>query len=351
MRLILMMSILILTTKSAFSYNQTFCDHPCNIFYSSHTGMLYLACNDSTDLMELITIDPLTGQEVRRFQTDEHLVACVAVDSGVNLLTLQKSKLIKLNAISGLPVDGFEYVFTQYPLDMEVDVANNYVYVSWGNPNNGKLGKFSLSDAQLIGSPVRCGRLPDSIALTNDGSKIYVLNREFKISSDPTPNTYCELEIFDTASMLELDPIILDVIPADLAMGYDNRLYASNNRPYDEDNTPQSLYIIDTLIDQIIGDVSLADNMGIWDIQVDPINQKLFGTVCTRDYFDPVVGAYYHQDSPIIVWFDLDDPSYLPTFFTMSTENLILMAVAPVSDYSKVFAITNESSTVYYDTV
>ena len=352
------LSIISITTIAGAD-SIVYCNHTYRIIYSPVTAKIYLACAGEASTLELITIDPITLTEEHNFTVGGLTDMVVPVDNGVNLLILlseldgnlrtSDGVLRKVNAQTGALVPGYEIVFDESPLTMVVDSAQNFAYVSVGlNEYPATITKISLANFQTVPPEVSFGRVPDVMALSNDDMKLYVRDRDLFEIFNPNQQYYYQIGIINTVDMSENTPIqIMGLRPSHLVMGSDNRLFASHPIPIDEDNTDISLIVINTVTDEIEEELSFNE-MGIWDIGIDPINQKLYGLTGQRDFYDPESDYYFHDTSPIIVQFDLTDPSYTPTYLTLGTEGLWNIALASMPGFSRIFAIAEESEVVYY---
>jgi len=347
-----------LLTKPALADSSVYCNLPYAFFYSAITEMIYLGCNYGGTSFELVTIEPVTSNEISRYPIDGSLCGCGAVDDGLNLVLIlshtdlssewNTGKIQKINTLTGEPVIESEYELNDNALDLEIDHTNGLAYVCWGAFEQGYLGKFSTTDCQIIGNEIKYGVVPENISLTNDGAKLYVNNTELYHIDEPELITYWEIGIFDTSNMELSNTIRMDILPEDFEMGTDNRLYISYDQPYEEYDHGKSLYVINTLTDQIDYEIQLENDKGIWDLAMDPINNRLYGSVCPRDEYDSGMDSYIHCSSNEIVWFDLSDPLYTSTFFTLGDENLWDIAVAYTIGSSKIFAIAEDTANVYY---
>ena len=358
MKLLRIVILIMLLSTYSFADSTSYCDFPFSIFYCSETGKIYLSCTDASS-SDLITINPVSLVEETRFVLDCDVDMIFSVDGGANLLLLLSSLdgdpmthdgvLKKVNSQTGELIPGFEIQFDRIPLTMVVDNTQDYAYVSIGlHYSPCTIYKINLSTFQVVSPQVHFGELANDMALSNDGTKLYV--RSDAVFYDEQPVDYFKIGVINTVDMTEGTPIkIHNITPAFLEMGYDNRLFVSNPIAMVDDNTDVSLIVIDTITDEIVEEVSLNE-MGIWDLKIDLINQKLYGAVWPRDYYDPIVEFMTNAPSPEIVQFDLTDPTYTPSYFTLANEDLWLITVASMSGFSRIFAIpeSDDSKLVYY---
>ena len=358
-RIFSLIIMILICSYFVYADSVNYCGFPYSIFYSQSTGYIYLACAGDFDHLDLITIAPVTTLVVNNFRIGGLAKAVVPVDNGNNLLILlsaldddpqtHEGVLRKINAETGVIVPGYEISFTECPLTMVVDNLQNYAYVSVGldySPTS-SIMKIDLSSFSILSPIVQFGEIPEVMALTNDDEKLYIKSEEI-IKTPSDPFTYFNIGVVNTDDMTMNDPIrIVNILPIQLVMGYDNRLYLSNHIPVEEHNTDISLMVIDTNNDTIIENISL-NGSGIWVMKVDELNQKLYGLIWNRDVFLPQHNRTTFGPSPIIAQFDLTDPTYTPTYMILDDEGLCDFVIASIPGSSRIFAIAKESEAIYY---
>lgn len=355
--------LILLWANLVYSESIIYCNQPADLFYNSITSKLYLACAGDFSTLDLITIDPITLTEDHKFYIGGLADAIIPVDGGVNLLLLLSNVdgdtstndgvLRKVDSATGEIIPGYEVEFNDCPLTMVTDNNQIYLYVSWGISirKAATINKIRISDFQVMPESVDYAEMPFELALSNDNSKLYVRNEALNVTEPPLPMEYhYNIGVFNTADMTMKCEINLgDFMPYDMEMGYDNRLFLSFPIPEEGVTDNISLIVIDTLTDEVIESISLNEE-GIGDISIDPINQKLYGTSCPKDYFDPEYGKYIHRPTEIIVQFDLNDPTYTPFYFTLGNEGLLEIAVASTLGSCRIFAFADDISIpfIYY---
>ncbi len=357
-----MIFLILICSNLAYADSIVYCDHTYTIFFSPITSKVYLACAGDFSTLDLITFDPITLTEEHNFYIGGTAESVIPTDGGVNLLLLLSNVdgdtstndgvLRKVNAATGTLIPGYEIEFDDLPLTMIDDSNQTFLYVSWGlSKKPATINKIRISDFQVMPESVDYGYKPNSIAITNDNSKLYVIDQLLHISGQPpTEQYYFNIGAFNTEDMSMICEISIgNIIPVSLQMCYDNRLFVSHPVPDHYIDSEISLIVINTETDEIIENISLGEQ-GILDIDIDPINQKLYGTIGPRDYYDPELKEYIWRSSEIIVQFDLTDPSYTPTYFNLGNEGLWDIAIASMPGFSRIFAIAEavDSEFVYY---
>jgi DNA-binding beta-propeller fold protein YncE len=356
--IIIITNIVMLVSAEITSY----CDYNYSIYSSQITSKVYLACSGSETALELITIDPETAIQECAFSVDGLVQMVIPVDNSDNLLILLAEVdgnidtfdgcLQKVDASNGSLITGFEYLFDEVPLTMVSDENQNYVYVSYGlsTEDKSKIMKLSLNDFSCVAEAANYGYYIDKLALSSDGSKLYVKNKELHLDQGQSDEfTYFTIGVFNTNDMTLNKEIKLPgaMMPNSILMGNDYRLFVSNSSPRGEYNSNVSLVVIDTRNDIVIKEISLNEN-GISDIRIDMANNVLYGIKCPRDYYESMMEEYVHRPSAILIKFDLTDPDYTPSYLTLANEGLLEITIVNYEDCSRVFATADSPQNVYY---
>ena len=340
-----------------------YCDQPGDLFYSPITSKVYLACAGDFSTLDLITIDPLTLTDEYNFYVGGTVDAIVPTFDGLHLLILLSNVdgdtssndgvLRKIDSTTGEIVPGYEIEFDDAPLTMVSDNDQTYLYVSWrfSKKRPATINKIRISDFEVMPEYTDYGYKPFSIALSNDDSKLYVINNTLRMIEIPLSlDYYYNIGVFNTADMtMNREINVGDFMPWDMQMGFDHRLFLSFPAPSEGENDNISLIVIDTRIDEIIESINLNEE-GIGDISIDPFNQKLYGTFSRKDYFDPEYEEYFHESTELIIQFDLNDLTYTPSFLELGDEGLISIAVAFLPGNSRIFSLAGDrtSPLIYY---
>lgn len=327
-------------------------------FYSDVTEELYFRCMKHENILKLNAFNPVSLNLEKSYIVDGRVKQVSPINNGASILILLSSidgdPSIKDGVLRQIAYsDGHtehEFAFTTIPSALAVDSEENYAYVINGlaEDRDVLITKIDLSTWQRACSDVPYRFLSSSIALSNDGAKLYVKNnRCVRIDKSDNYNwiSYYEIGVFDTSDMSPLTPVEIEVLPAVIKMGYDNRLYVSSNFLLGLE-TP--LLVIDTNTDTVTP--IHYDDIGFWDICVDEVNHKLYCQALV-EYIDPGFPHFpVHKESNLVYQIDLED-QYSHQVFTLADENIVLVEAVPINDpdYScRIFATADTGNKVYY---
>lgn len=333
---------------------------PCSkygysLFYSPLTEKVYMGCTGGPNSLELQVINPISLNIDKSYLLDGLAEAIIPINNGNSLIVLlscidddpltEDGELRQIAYSDGHTENSFP--FSTIPLAMVIDSQENFAYITSGLDEievDPIITKIDLSNFQKIGNDVVYGRFCDSIAITNDDSKLYIKNDDLKQHAPPDYRFYREIGVFNTSDMSPLTPIQLDSGLSIITMGYDNRLYASSATPED-DEVP--LVIVDTLTDTIT-EFSYPHH-GLFDIAVDATNRKLYCSVFTEQW-EPEIDEMLFMPSPVVLEIDLEN-QYSYREMILGSEPIWLIKVAPISDpiyHCRLFGKVVESPKVYY---
>jgi len=368
--------ILIICPFSIAEYgSRIYCNHTYSIHYSPVTNMIYLGGSQSQGTYCLIAIDPNTLEMIYEpFSLEGGLQQIIPIDiqGTYHLLVLltetdgdpttYEGKLQYIDSTTGDVLPGYELTFNQTPLDFVVDNNHNYAYVTSGmyHREPSIISKINLSTFKLD-CFTEFGKRPDQIEISNDGSNIFVKNTELYLDDieDPIgePEYYNHLGVFNTS---DLSPSVdgninmSAIMYSCLRVGSDNKLFISNASCFSENNTNNSIIVVDTSLNEIIHTLSfddLSQDTGAWDIEFSPDKEKLFCTVWLRDYYDEELESFFHVPSNKIIGIALSDYSYNLPPIVLGDEPLwdiiVTYNVSPEFEY-RIFGITANSPVVYY---
>ncbi len=331
--------------------------HPFSTFYNHITNKIYMGCVKYEGTPRFVIIDPITLNIDNSFMITGLIKNVIPINNGDSLLLLladvdsngtTEDGVLRQIAYSDGHTEN-EFAFTTIPLGLTVDSQEQYAYVSSGLSHytvDPIITKINLSTWQREGNDIKYGRWSNYIALTHDDSKLYVKNeRVVRIDKNNNWKSYYEVGVFNTSDMSALNPIEIEVQPAVIKMGYDNRLYVSSVYLRGVE-TP--ILVIDTNTDTVTP--IHYDDISFWDICVDETNHKLYCQALI-EFIDPGCPHFpVHKESNLVYQIDLEN-QYSHQVFPLADENIVLVEAVPINDpdYScRIFATADNGKKVYY---
>lgn len=315
------------------------------ISHDKHTAKLFAGCTWDGQSIKLFVYDPILLQIENIYSLNGLIKEVIPINNGYSILVLlsdvdndettKDGSLLQLSSLDGSIEN--EFIFNTYPQALVIDSNENFAYVSsgyesmpdWIDPSpDPSVTKIDLTTTPFsqVGSSIDFGEYSTSMAITNDNSKLYV--RSIKRFETPPPEYrgYFQIGVFDTGgtgAMSVLPFLELPSEPGLLEMGYDDRLYISNRYPDDEGEA--SLYIVNTLTDEI--DTLLIDGIGFFGLAIDPENCRLYCSASERKQH-PVRDELYFANSNIIYEIDIEN-NYSYISFELGDEPFRLIEAVP----------------------
>lgn len=331
-------------------------------FFSNVTEELFFRCMKHENILKLNAFNPISLNFEKSYVVDGRVKQVSPINDDASILILLSSidgdPSIKDGVLRQIAYsDGHtehEFAFTTIPSALAVDSEENYAYVINGlaEDRDVLITKIDLSTWQRACPDVPYRFLSSSIAVSNDGAKLYVKNnRVVRIDKDwdgwnvyyADWKPYWEIAVFDTSDLSELTPVEIDAKPSKLLMGYDNRLFITVEFLAGVE-TP--LLVVDTNDDTVTA--LHYDGVSFLDIAIDAVNRKLYCqsmTQITDEY-----GYTFPEWSNQIYQIDIEN-QYTFEVFTLATENIALVEAVPLDDtvYScRIFASAKSGNKVYY---
>jgi hypothetical protein len=356
----LFLAIILFVSASCSMHTTVKSFKPCsvNVFslsYSPLTQKVYFGGVGSGHSRELKVIDPVSLNIEKSYIMNGFCDTVIPINNGLSLLVMlsdidgdaytEDGELRQIAYSDGLTENS--YPFSTIPTTMVVDSQENFAYITSGIDRNEVIpiiSKIDLSTFQKVGNDIVYGLSIDSIAITNDDTKLYVIENVLHKPDPWEDEFYWEIGVFNTSDMSALPPIQLDSPPSALSMGYDNRLYVSF--PLPEENHPP-LIIIDTLTDTFTE--YNYPNHGLDALALDATNRKLYCSVYSEQ-MDPVFDEIHLAPSPVILEIDLEN-QYSSREIVLGMEYIWFLDVVPISDPNyncRLFCRLMEGPDVYY---
>ena len=310
-----------------------------NIFsssYSTLTQKVYIGGVGSEHSRELKVMDPVSLNVDKSYILSGFCDTAIPINNGSSILVLledidhdaytEDGELRQIAYSDGHTENS--YSLSTIPTAMVVDSQENYAYITSGIDRNEVIpiiSKINLTTFQKVGNDVVYGCSIESIAITNDNAKLYVIENVLHKPDPWEEEFYWEIGVFNTSDMSILPPIQLDSAPSALSMGYDNRLYASFPLPEGDD---PAIVIIDTLTDTFTG-FDYPEH-GLDALSLDAVHQKLYCSVYAEQW-EPIVDDVLLMPSPVILEIDLAN-QYTSREITLEMEYIRFLDVVPISD-------------------
>ena len=348
--------LLLCSTLLASSGNYEPCNRrPYSSSYSQLTNELYIGCSGGRDYLQLIVTDPTTLNLKKDFTVDGLVHEVIPINNGSSLLVIligvedngpTEDGVLRQIAYSDGHIEN-EYTFTTNPLALVVDSQEQYAYVSSGLAHMSVdpiITKIDLSTFQRVGNDVEYGQWSNYIALTHDDSKLYVKS-ERAVRIDEDHNHFFEIGVFNTSDMSPLPSIEIDVKPAVIKMGHDERLYVSS---WIMRGVQTPLLVIDT-DDDTVTPINF-EGVGFWDICVDEVNHKLYCQIHTEDTSRDYGFPLFIVSSNMVYQIDIEN-QYSYQVFTVADENISMIEAVPIDDpvYScRIFAVAGSGPKVHF---
>jgi DNA-binding beta-propeller fold protein YncE len=353
-------TIIIILMTMGISVSDSGYIEPCSIspfsfFYDTTTNMVYVGCGGDENSLTISLINPLTLATVKTYTFDGLIESVVPVNSGNSILTLlsdldgdgyTEDGQLRQIAFSNGNIEG-TLNLSYIPLAMVVDHENNYAYISGGldvSSVNPSISKIDLQTFQKATSDVVYGCYSNSMALTPDGEKLYV-KYDCLLEDEQDPNLqYTEIKVFDTQDMSDITSINVDANPSFFQMGYDDRLYIGCETP--EEGEP-SLLVIDTCTDEYT--TVAFQGIGLSDIKIDSIHQKLYGSVLTKQMIPEIEEMAY---APTSMVYEINpENNYSYRVFTVAPEEIGAIIVVPLNNprfTCRIFSMPEAGDKIYY---
>jgi len=349
----LMFIVMMYNISYANEGNIQFGDNYYSIYGSISNLKLYINTLYYNGDTKLAVINAMTLCKEKELAINTIIQGIKSVDNGTSLIillaecdkveTTEDGALIKMDSENGNILNSI--VFDLCPMSMAIDEQNTYAYVTTGirHDIDGKLLKISLDNFQ-IEREIQFGRTSDSMALTNDGEKLYVKSQEYLGAIEGYDDNFY-VSIFDTSDLSLIGHIPISFLHSNLIMGYDERLYIANRTAVAWE---PSILVIDTETDHIVETINPACG-GIGFMAIDKVNRKLYCTTFPQTYHDLETDEWYHQASNLILELDLQDYSH--RLITVGDSEYWEIAIVNINGNCRLFCGENEGPKIYYKDV